>query len=124
MNKHSKKYYRQIQVIIPCRGKYEWKLLKNYKNRIIELNEMNPNISYDELQKELGTPIEIVDEYYENADTLYLLKKMQLLKWIKGGIITILFISVIGLSIFGITTYRSFKIFEKNQIFFTETIIE
>ena len=124
MNQYSKKYYKQIQALIPCRGKYEWQLLKTYKNRIIELNTNKPNISYDDLQKELGTPIEIIDEYYTNVDILHLIKKIQIMKWIKIAIVIILLAIIIALIIFGITTYKTFKIFEENEIFFTETIIE
>lgn len=124
MNQYSKKYYKQIQSLIPCRGKYERQLLKTYKNRILELNTNNPNISYNDLQKELGTPIEIIDEYYTNVDILYLIKKIQIMKWIKIAILIILLAIIIALTIFGITTYKTFKIFEENEIFFTETIIE
>ena len=124
MNQYSKKYYKQIQALIPCRGKYEWQLLKAYKNRILELNTNNPNISYDDLQKELGAPIEIIDEYYTNVDILYLIKKIQIMKWLKIAIVIILLTVIIALIIFGITTYKTFKIFEENEIFFTETIIE
>ena len=124
MNQYSKKYYKQIQTLIPCRGKYEWQLLKTYKNRILELNTNNPNISYDDLQKELGTPIEIIDEYYTNVDILYLIKKIQIIKWIKIVIVMILLMIIIALIIFGITTYKTYKIFKENEIFFTETIIE
>ena len=45
MNKFSKKYYREIKMLFPSRGKYEQKLLRNYETRIIELNEEKPDIT-------------------------------------------------------------------------------
>ena len=42
MNKDAKKYYRDIKSVIPSGGHQEKRLIKDYKIRITELNEMNP----------------------------------------------------------------------------------
>lgn len=80
MNKNSKKYYRDIKAVIPSVGKQEKRLIKDYKLRIMELNEINPGITYDELLQNLGSPVNVITEYYEGADTGYIMKKLELRK--------------------------------------------
>lgn len=92
MNRNSKKYYREIKTLIPSRGKYEKRLLKNYKERILELNKIQSDITYEELQKNLGTPTEIIHAYYENVDTTYLIKRLQITQTVRTCVYCILFV--------------------------------
>lgn len=90
MNRHSKKYYKAIKAIIPSKGKQERRLIKDYKTRIIELNELQPDITYSELQEKLGTPVDIVTEYYDGADVEYIMKQIRTAKIIRFCIYCIL----------------------------------
>ena len=99
LNKDSKKYFREIKTIIPSRGKYEKRLLNTYKERISELNESRPDITYDELQKILGKPVEIINDYYENVDTVYLMKRLRTTKLVRMFLYVILFIALIGFAL-------------------------
>ena len=64
MNKIGKQYYREIKTIFPSKGKNERRLLKRYKSRITELCDANPDITYDAILQELGTPIDVITDYY------------------------------------------------------------
>ena len=99
LNKDSKKYFREIKTIIPSRGKYEKRLLNTYKERISELNESRPDITYDELQKILGKPVEIINDYYENVDTVYLMKRLRTTKLVRMFLYVILFIVLVGFAV-------------------------
>lgn len=99
MNKHSKKYYRDIKVVIPSKGPQERRLVKDYKMRIVELNEIEPDITYEKLQQNLGNPMNIVTEYYEGADTEYLMKKIRTTKMIRFCIYCILLLTLVGFTI-------------------------
>jgi len=96
MNKHSKKYFKDIKAIIPSRGKQEKRLIIDYKKRIIELNEIQPDITYDELQQNLGAPVDIVTEYYEGADTEYIMRQIRTTKTIRFCIYCILVLTLLG----------------------------
>ena len=98
-NRASRRYYKEIKTIIPSIGKYEKRLLKNYKDRITELNVNNPKITYYELQKNLGNPAEIINNYYENVDTVYLIKRLKTTKMIRACLLTILLIVLISIAI-------------------------
>lgn len=98
-NRDSRKYFREIKAIIPSRGKYEKRLLNTYKERISELNDTKPDITYDELQKNLGNPIEIINDYYENVDTDYLIKRLRTTKLVRIFLYVILFIVLIGFAL-------------------------
>ena len=99
LNKDSKKYFREIKTIIPSRGTYEKRLLNTYKERISELHESRPDITYEELQKILGKPVEIINDYYENVDTVYLMKRLRTTKLVRMFLYVILFITLIGFAL-------------------------
>lgn len=99
MNKDAKRYYKEIKTIIPSRGNYEKRLLKDYKNRILELNGTQLDLSYDDLQQELGNPIEIINEYYESVDTQYLMKRLRTTKILRRCIYCILVLALVSFSV-------------------------
>ena len=53
---------------------------RTFLNRLkVQINEhldLFPDLSYEELVKQFGTPKEVIMEYYANADDDYLLKKL------------------------------------------------
>lgn len=53
-----------------------------------------------------------------------LIKRIQIGKYIRGGIITLIIILAVIASIFGITSYRSFQVFKQEAIYFTNTNIK
>ncbi len=112
MNKDAKKYYRNIKSVIPLRGKYEQRLLKDYKNRIVELEIERPNITLAELEEQLGHPLNIVRNYYDNNDTDYLMKQLHIARIIKKCITIILIFTFLG---FLISVGLNIKFYYDNQ---------
>lgn len=99
MNKFSKKYYREIKMLFPSRGKYEQKLLRNYETRIIELNEEKPDITYQEICGHIGKPTDIINEYYSNVDTEYLITRLKTTRYIRRGIVTLVILALLSFAV-------------------------
>ena len=94
MNKDAKRYYSDIKTLIPSKGKYERDLLKKTKARIIEFDNTNENITYTTLEEILGSPTDLINEYYANVDTTYLLKRLRTTNVIRRIIYIILILAV------------------------------
>ena len=58
-----------------------------------------PAITYHELCNRIGTPKDIIIEYYENADTEYVIQKLRISSIIRHIVISILLIAVVVASI-------------------------
>ena len=83
MTKASRKYYKDIKVLIPIRGSYERNLLRNTKLRIIELDSSYDAVTYEYLVETLGNPSELINDYYTNVDITYLTKRLRISKTIR-----------------------------------------
>ena len=94
MTKDAKRYYSDIKTLIPSKGKYERDLLKKTKARIIELDSTHENITYTTLEEILGSPTDLINEYYANVDTTYLLKRLRTTNVIRRIIYIILILAV------------------------------
>ncbi len=124
MNKYSKKYYRDIKAVIPSGGNQESRLIQDYKIRIMELNELKPDISYDELQQSLGTPTNIATEYYEGADTEYIIKKIRTVRIIRFCIYCILFLTLAGFTVSVGTNIKLYQEIHQGIVTDEKTIIK
>ncbi|MCI8749664.1 MAG: hypothetical protein HFH67_17730 [Lachnospiraceae bacterium] len=124
MNKDAKKYYRDIKSVIPSGGHQEKRLIKDYKIRITELNEMKPDITYDELQQTFGTPIDIVTEYYEGADTVYIMQKIRTTRIIRFCIYCILILTLAGFAISASINIRLYHEIHQGIVTHEKTIIK
>ena len=124
MNKDAKKYYRDIKSVIPSGGHQEKRLIKDYKIRITELNEMKPDITYDELQQTFGTPIAIVTEYYEGADTGYIMQKIRTTRIIRFCIYCILILTLAGFAISASINIRLYHEIHQGIVTHEKTIIK
>ena len=99
MTKDAKRYYSDIKTLIPSKGKYERDLLKKTKARIIELDSTHENITYTTLEEILGSPTDLINEYYANVDTTYLLKRLRTTNVIRRIIYIILILAVLAYTI-------------------------
>ncbi|MFG6329885.1 MAG: hypothetical protein K1W06_10530 [Lachnospiraceae bacterium] len=124
MNKNCKKYYRDIKSVIPSGGQQERRLIKDYKIRITELNEMKPDITYDELQQNFGTPIDIVTEYYEGADTGYIMQKIHITRIMRFCIYFILIFTLAGFTISASINIRLYQEIHQGIVTHEKTIIK
>ena len=74
--KPSKRYIKDINSIFPFHGKREKVFLKQLFMQVSEYENDHNLCSYNELQNEFGSPIEILKSYYDSIDSDYLLSKM------------------------------------------------
>lgn len=123
MNKICQQYLSEIKTFFPIMGKPEKKYLANLSS-LLEDYYIEENVNtVEELYNGFGHPSEIISTYLTSVDTSRLIKRIRLTNWVKRGIITLLLIISIGVSIYGITSYKAYEIFEEEEIFFEETEI-
>ena len=112
------KYIQQCKSLFPVYGKLERTFLNRLKVQVNEHLDLFPDISYDELVKQFGSPREVVMEYYDNIEDDYLLSKIDLAKKVKKFL---LFIAVLFLVYFfyqSYTTYQALNLIKDQQIIY------
>ncbi len=123
MTKLCQQYLSDVKAFFPIMGKsertYLTKLAKTIEDYCIEEKVTTVEQIYDGF----GHPGDFASTYLTSVDTSYLIKRIRLTKWIKRSMVALLIIALIGVSIYGITTYKAYKIFEQEQIYFDETEI-
>lgn len=73
-----------MQKFISCLRKIRAYFFKSLKVQVNEHLDLFPDISYNELVKQFGSPREVVMEYYDNIEDDYLLSKIDLQKKLKS----------------------------------------
>ena len=112
------KYIQQCKSLFPVYGKLERTFLNRLKVQVNEHLDLFPDISYNELVKQFGSPREVVMEYYDNIEDDYLLSKIDLAKKVKKFL---LFIAILFLVYFfyqTYTTYHALKLIKDQQIIY------
>lgn len=87
-------YYKKLKLLIPVKGKYEKQFFNSIFENLESIGSEQPDISYDELCDRLGTPKDLIIEYYENADSEYIIHKLRFSSIIRYVFITILLIAI------------------------------
>lgn len=123
MNSICRKYLSEVKSSFPIMGSNEKKYLANLAKTIEDYCETEKVSSFDHICNEFGQPQSIITSYLETVDTSLLIKKIQLSKWIEQGILFFLLFTLIGVSLFGVTTYKTHKMFQQKQIIFEEETI-
>ena len=114
----TRKYIRQCRTLFPVYGNSERTFLNRLKVQINEHLDLFPDLSYEELVKQFGSPKEVIMEYYANADDDYLLKKIDVSKKLKRFL---LFIAILFLSYFfyeSYTIYQALNLIKDQQIIY------
>ena len=114
----TRKYIRQCRTLFPVYGKSERTFLNRLKVQVNEHLDLFPDISYNELVKQFGSPREVVMEYYDNIEDDYLLSKIDLAKKVKKFL---LFIAILFLVYFfyqSYTTYQALNLIKDQQIIY------
>ena len=112
------KYIQQCKSLFPVYGKLERTFLNRLKVQVNEHLDLFPDISYNELVKQIGSPREVVMEYYDNIEDEYLLSKIDLAKKVKKFL---LFIAILFLVYFfyqSYTTYQALNLIKDQQIIY------
>ena len=114
----ARKYIRQCRTLFPVYGKLERTFLNRLKVQVNEHLDLFPDISYNELVKQFGSPREVVMECYDNIEDDYLLSKIDLAKKVKKFL---LFIAILFLVYFfyqSYTTYQALNLIKDQQIIY------
>lgn len=102
-----KQYLKQIKKLLVCKGSKKRKFLKSFDDNIEEFLKDNPDASYDELQKNMGTPQEIANGFLENESAVHIKNQTTIVKWVIIGIIICLIIVAITFVAVFIDAYKS-----------------
>lgn len=101
---------------------------KTYINSLvvdIEDYSLEENINtIQELYNHYGAPNTVVNTYFSMVDTSEIIKKIQLCKWVKRGIIVFLIIVACASLFWGVITYLEYQVLLEEQAVFIDTIIE
>lgn len=123
MTKLCQQYLSQVKIFFPTIGKPERKYLAKLAEMVEDFCAEESITTIEEIYNGYGHPSEVANTYFTRIDTSSLMKRIRFTKWIKRSIIALLLIALIGVSIYGITTYKAYKILEHDQIYFEETEI-
>ena len=110
--KVGKRQTRVYYHLEPAGKEYLSQLTHDYYQMIDAIQavlDLFPDLSYEKLVEQFGTPKEVVMEYYANADDDYLLKRMNFVKHVR------IFLSVIAFALIVFFAYRSYVIYESFQ---------
>ena len=96
-NKERNQYINQIKKLLFCSSKDRKKFLKEFNDNIDDFLKDNPEASFNELQKAMGTPQEIADGFLGNADIKAIKKRTSIVRVliIIGAIALIIFATVL-----------------------------
>ena len=123
MTKLSQRYLSDIKAFFPVIGKPERAYLTKLSEQIEDYCIEKKVTMIEEIYDGFGHPSEVASTYFSSIDTSNLIKRIQLAKWIKRGILALLLIALIAVSIYGIDSYNAYEIFKQDAIFFEETEI-
>ena len=120
MNRLCRQYHSDIKSFFPIMGNPEKKYLLKLMISVEDYCDEEHVTTIEELYEGFGSPSDVVSTYLEHTDTSVLMKRIRFAKWIKRGIAIFLLISFIGVSIYGVTTYREHIMFDEQQMDFHE----
>ncbi len=123
MNKLCQQYLSDVRAIFPIMGKPERKYLAKLANTVEDYCMEEKAATIEEIYSGFGTPSELASTYFTSVDSSKLIKRIRYTKWIKRGFFVLLFIALVCVSIFGITTYKAYKVFEQEQFYYGKTEI-
>lgn len=125
MNRACRKYYHDLKLLLPQRGKYSKKFLKTIRNDLAVFSVEANNTDYSSVCGRFGSPQEMAENYYEQTDIGLVIHQIRTFSIIKTVIICAL-AAVLATSVFrtGIfyKTYWSVK--SSHAGYFIESIHE
>lgn len=123
MTKLSQRYLSDVKAFFPVIGKPERAYLTKLSEQVEDYCIEKKATIIEEIYDGFGHPSEVASTYFTSVGTPNLIKRIQLVKWVKRGIIALLLIALIAVSIYGIDTYNAYEVFKQDAIFFDETEI-
>ena len=106
MNKTCRKYYRSLKLLLPHKGREERLFLKSIRERLEIFSHNHREMDYDSICETLGTPQEMMENYFEQADVDHLIRQIRLHTVIRAAIILLIVIILAGFLIRSGLFYR------------------
>lgn len=119
-----RKYFKRCKRLFPVYGKYERQFLKRLRERMTEYISDFPDLTYEELAEQFGSPKDIVLGYYDSVNDDYLLKKTNLVKNLRMLFIVLVIIILTFFSYRSYIIYQAYLDTKDTIIIHEETTIE
>ena len=119
-----RKYIHRCKQLFPVYGKYERLFLKQLQQQATDFIAQNPNLTYEELVTQFGSPKDIVVGYYDTIDDDYLLKKLNLVKTIRRFFLAIVLVVVLFVGYRSYVLYQIWLEAQKETIIYEDETIE
>ena len=121
MNKDKSKYFNEWKYLFASYGKNERKYLNKIKNGI---NTNDSTLTYEDIVERLGTPKEVIINYYEQEDIYDLIKKAKIIKFLRSFLIIFLIIIAVFLSYKSYIYQQEYNEIKNSSNGYFEEIIE
>lgn len=123
MNKDSSRYYKDLKVLLPFQGKKEKQLLKGFQKSLKDLNEEDPDITYQNIEEHLGNPTEIMQDYYAGIEYPYLMRQLRIKGIVQKFICCLVILAVIAFAVNVGLAIKSYYDFQDSLPVYEKTII-
>ena len=100
-DKEVKRYLNNISNLLLCSSKERNQFLQDFRNNIDDFMVNNPNASFIDLEKAMGTPQEIADSFMENISSKDVKKRI----YVKRILLISVIIIIVLISIMCISAY-------------------
>ena len=120
MNKDMKQYIKNCREVFPFFGKKEKQFFSRLKQGVLTYCDSTDLTSYEDIEKEFGTPKDIIESYIRSCENEYVLKKMQVAAFLKKTLIFFLILITL------ISIFELYSIYEimNQKIIKEEEIVE
>ena len=124
MDNLAKQYIKNAKALFPLMNKDEKKYFEKLSINVEDYCEAKSVSSMEELYRDFGTPADVANSYFSNADLDYILKQIKRTKTIKISLITIIVSVLVAVSTFCYIIYNEHQMYLEQQMFIEETFIE
>ena len=120
MNKDIKRYFKECQYLFVYYGKKERKYLDKLKYNI---NDGSHELNYDEIVERLGSPQEVIMDYYNQENIYELVKKAKFVRTLRNIFILFLILCTLFFSYRAYIYQKTYdEVKDSNNSYFEETI--
>ncbi len=120
MNKDIKRYFKECQYLFAYCGKKE----KKYLDKLLDnIDDGSHELNYDKIVERLGSPQEIIMDYYNQEDVYDLVKKAKFVRTLRNIFILFLIICTLFFSYKAYIYQKTYEeVKDSNNSYIEETI--
>lgn len=108
----TKRYIKRCKHCFPIYGREERQFLKKLKFQVENYIQNHEELTYEQLEREFGTPLDVVNEYFTSTEESLLTKRITFSRYIGKSIVTVILIMMI---FFSCEQFIYFKACEDNR---------